>query len=74
MTFYFDDKVTDVLPREKNDLRMRWFYFSNYEEAEEMLRPFENEETVTILIDQYIVRLLELEVINSANIISVINE
>jgi len=74
VAFYIDEKVTDILPREMYDLRTIWFSFSNYEEALELLRPHGLSGKVTITIDQYLVDLLESEVINEARLTNVIFE
>lgn len=70
--FYADEKITDILPRAIGDQRTIWFRFSNYDEVVEMLKPYEQNEKLTITIDQYYINLLESDVINEAHIINVI--
>jgi len=71
VTFDVDDEAIDILPREIKDHRNLWFTFSNYDQAVELLSPYGTSGTVTIVIDQYCVKLLEGCVINAARIIDV---
>lgn len=71
VNFHVDDEAKDILPREIQDYRTLWFEFSNYDQAVELLSPYGTSGTVTIVIDQYCVKLLEGCVINAARIIDV---
>lgn len=74
VTFTIEEKVTDVLPREIGDRRRLWFEFSNFDEAFELLRPYGNTGTVTILIDEYYIDLLPSESINQARLVKIVNK
>jgi len=72
ITFGFDEKVTDVLPRANEDFRTLWFMFSNYDEAFELLSKNGMSGDVTIVIDEYVVDLMQSAVVNTGRIVEVI--
>lgn len=72
VTFGFDDEVTDVLPRANEDYRTLWFMFSNYDEAFEMLSTNGMNGKATIVIDEYVIDLMQSDVVNTARIVEVI--
>ncbi|GMQ57228.1 hypothetical protein AN1V17_16230 [Vallitalea sediminicola] len=74
VTFSIDDKLSDILPRAKDDMRTLWFRFSNYDEAVDMLEEYGDSGEITIIIDEYYIDLLESDVINEAKLIKVVSK
>lgn len=72
--FFVDESQSDVLPRAYNDYRNLWFVFSNYDEAYEMLLPYVEHDTITIVIDQYDIDLRQSDVVNSARFIKIFED
>jgi len=71
---FYVDKLSDYLPRERNDVRDLWFMFSNAEEAKQMLSEYNNQGEIAIIIDDYLLDLTESTVVNSARLVRVISK
>lgn len=66
-----DDNSKNILPRALGDNRHLWFVIRNYEEAYNILIASGLEGEATIVVDNYLIDLLQSDVVNEADLIKV---
>jgi len=67
-----DDNSKNVLPRALGDNRHLWFVIRNYEDAYNLLINSGLEGEATVVVDNYLIDLLQSDVVNEADLIKVI--
>lgn len=74
ISFIPDDSSILIIPKLKDDNRLVWFVFSNYEEASKELGRLGCEGEATIVIDEYMIDANAIETYNEAKLVKVIDK